>query len=177
MGESAWVDTDNALKALFLAQMGATSAYTTLKLRQVLKLSFWNAAEYYTWAANELLPMLIVEGYGGRPSTKEHGWGDGRRHIQIDYHYTMTVVAMGEREQVVEDIKILVGRVLKVLTTPANTPEISSIGGEIVVDMSPSRESPTRLPPIRAGIIPKPTDQNYWLGLGGVEVNILMKRA
>lgn len=161
MGESAWVDTDAALVALFDAQLGQASAYTTLQINYAAALIGMDVTDWDTWATEGKLPAIIVQGRFTRPQQREHGtMFTSPLHIAKEYQYIIGAVVEGDRQTAEQYAKILVKRIEKVVLTEKKV-NVTDSNGEQVQRIQ--LEGPTGIHPFR-----KADSDNRWYAVGAV---------
>lgn len=155
MGESAWVDAEDYLKAQFLAQMGPTSSYTSLKVRKVVISILRDQARWEKIASESGLPLLIIEGSNARFNLTAHP----ATFEALDAEYQNAIIAFvdgDDEEQAARNAKIMLKRMAKVLIS-LRTGFDGSDGERLEFQPVPVRGDPY--------VIPKQNSEGSWAGV------------
>ena len=103
MSESLWVEMDAALKALVIAEMGAGSSVSSLKLTTVKSTILRDIGDWKDWG----LPAAAIAGrLTEYKSTNEHPGP----HYSKTMPYSIALIADGDQESAVERVKVLAKR-------------------------------------------------------------------
>lgn len=102
------------MKAQFTAEMGVSSAFTTLKVKRVMISPVRDSAHWETLAKSNLTPMLVIEGRAATYNVSAHR--ATLTEVEAEYPSNIILFLQGDDEETVSrNAKILLERAINVL--------------------------------------------------------------
>lgn len=159
MSECVWYDQDQELKSLIEAQMGRSSAYTTLKLATIKATLIEGPQDWKEWT----LPACAISSpLVAYQDARRHG--DGLPHYEKMYRYGALFIVEGNQESAVSQAKTLIKRCEKALRTVAMTVQTSPDGEHTDITKPLIRLAEVRM--FRHQVI------GTWYGVGVLEFTV-----
>lgn len=165
MSESLWSDIDQTLKTNLIAYMGSGGAFDSLVLESVEAIPL---TDMQLWAQKDA-PFGQIASQLETPLGAEHQ-DLFTPNVSVRYRYAVICVAIGEREQVTVDAKILDARARRfILQQITSLPGLEDDLGDVVTDVALSQSTVTVYPIVGA------TNQYFGISMRAFDVVAHMK--